>query len=125
MKSKKLAELCALWQSRLRLQDWSVRVRFVERGGLDISGGGEGYGRIDWSLHAKTADISIVQSEYLAQNDPNYDIEKALVHELLHLHFTWLGGEPGTIEDDLFEQMLWAMENALVNAYRLGVVEDE
>lgn len=117
MTREELADLCAAWQRRLRLQDWEVRVRLVQRGELDHP---DVYGKIDWLLHHKAASISLVDSADMAAHDPHYDQERTLVHELLHLHFLAWETESGTPADTALEQALTALARALVALHRGG-----
>jgi hypothetical protein len=74
---------CRLWQKRLRLQDWHVRVRTRPSAGWDRMDD-DGECRITDTL--KHAVITIRDSLDSPRDEPAYDQEKTLVHELLHLH---------------------------------------
>lgn len=103
--------LCRMWQQRLRLQDWDITVAHVPVGVLS---GPAVHGDIVWKIHSKSAHIRIVQSVDMAANDPHYDQENTVVHELLHLHFIGLGVEDDTPADIVLEQAIWAIARALV-----------
>lgn len=109
------AALCAVWQKRLRLQDWDITVDFVPSGTLS---GPATHADIVWKIHSKSARIRLVESADMLANDPQYDQEDSLVHELLHLHFIGLGVEDGTPADTVLEQSIWAISRALTSAYR-------
>lgn len=113
--SDSLQAHCVLWQERLRLRDWEVAVTTVQPGTL---GNPNIKGTITWQLHSRSARISVVESADMAANDPEYDQERTLVHELLHLHFLAWDTASGTPEDTALEQAIWAISRALVVAYR-------
>lgn len=109
-----LDELLAEWQGTLRLQDWDVEAAFRRAYDLtrvDVAG------ECRWVLSNKTAVIRILDP---CDFDPDIcrpqDVERTLVHELLHLHFapfTPIGQE--TYEH---EQAIEAIAKALVAAKR-------
>lgn len=107
-----LDKLCALWQKRLRLQDWRVTVKLVRKYELPDS-------YADTLPHGKTkaAKIRIVDP---GDRNPEWadetELEWSLVHELLHLYCPDLS--PGDDEDVDFETMLNLVSEALVTAYR-------
>jgi hypothetical protein len=71
---KQITSLCRTWQRRLRLRDWRVEVRVVE----DL---GDEYGRVDYDDTELTAKIWLLGGD----DRTSEDIERTLIHELLHL----------------------------------------
>ena len=74
-----LNELCRYWQAELGLQHWKIEVKVVR--GAEI---GEMCGQNDYSFTEETALIRIKSADDYHGYYP-YDMEKVLVHELLHL----------------------------------------
>lgn len=77
-----LADLCHLWQTRLRLRDWNIEVRFVGHDELE----GDGLGRCLINKDHKKAIIKVLREEDRSGCDKGH-VERTLIHELLHLHF--------------------------------------
>ncbi len=72
-----------IWQKLLRLQDWDIKIKWKFPDEL----GTRAFGYIDWNLSKKVATVELVDPQHLSK-DLNYNPEKTLVHELLHVHFT-------------------------------------
>lgn len=107
-----LVELCREWQERLSLRDWDVHIRVCRARNLPIE---ESEGTVHWCLPKKTAGISILDPvDFDEHNLTTQDMERTLVHELLHLHFASLPFEAGTPEDTTQEQAIHALSLALV-----------
>lgn len=86
-----LARLVSTWQTRLRLEDWDIRVQIVDpRTSPDEAAD------VTWKYHKKTATIRIA-SDAKTQKE----LTDSIFHELLHLHFWWADTE-GT-KSDLLE----------------------
>jgi len=80
MNQADIKDLLIIWQARLRLQDWKVKLKFQD---LDND-----YGSCDCNLEDKTATIKILNLKAsLWKDDPNVTYERVLVHEILHIHF--------------------------------------
>lgn len=71
-----LAKLCAVWQERLLLQDWTILVEFDKA--LDS------WGHAEWTDLYRHANIKI-------HPDGPEGIEFYLVHELIHLRVGKIG----------------------------------
>lgn len=106
-----LAAWCAQWQRRLRLQDWDVRIRAVERGSLVDP---TSRGQLNWDLYHKTAHIAVVVSADLEATDPLYDPRRTVIHELLHIALIAWVVEDGSAEDTAQEQAINAIARAFV-----------
>lgn len=110
-----LAHLAREWQRILRLKDWDIRVRFAHAHDLSTDAQAE----CRWTLSSKKAVLLILYPEeyddFIAFQQ---DIEKSLVHELLHLHFAPFAAETGTPEDTAQEQAIDLIACGLVNLKR-------
>lgn len=84
MDTATLETLCVTWQKILRLQDWSITVRLVERSELP-----DASGHADFLANNKRALIKVIKEEKYDEDicmEP-YDGELILVHEMLHIQF--------------------------------------
>lgn len=111
MTDERLKELCALWQKRLRLQDWRIDARFADSGEMDGAQGDAHFQR-----EKKVGVIRILKPEAFDETDhyhkafPDlFDPERTLVHELLHAPLDGLFDLP----DDAGELVLAAQEQAI------------
>jgi hypothetical protein len=114
-----LQTLCAEWQKTLRLQDWDVKVRIVRRSQFRIS---DAQGECEWLLPKKTALIHIVDPiDYPPNSVWEQDMERTLVHELLHCHMAGFDDfEYGSPKDVAVEQAVESIAKALVSLKRKG-----
>lgn len=118
MTEAELKELCALWQKRLRLQDWNVRLEVV--GAIELGGG---FANCRTALREKTALIRIVDAADSTSSDTEIfggrDLEEDLVHELIHL-----ACEPFSPDDrdstewESIEQAVGVLANCIVRLSR-------
>ena len=82
MTQKKLEQLCRKWQRILRLQDWEIEARWATRNELDKGSNAEA----SLCINQKVATVGIIKPEdHQTWNGKEQDIEKSVVHELLHL----------------------------------------
>lgn len=78
-------EACKEWQKRLRLQDWIVKAGIYRARDMDLN---ECQGECVWHTKTKLATIRLIDPvDYPEGLIEDQDMEKTLVHELLHLHF--------------------------------------
>jgi hypothetical protein len=102
---EQLQQKCNEWQKRLRLQDWIITVKICRYHETDEGRQAE----VTWALSKKMASIKVVNSnDYPPDCMAPQDMENALVHELLHLHFAPLTKGQ---EDDLYIQEEHAIES--------------
>lgn len=112
-----LRQKCAEWQKILRLQDWIVNVsikrsRDMSDGNLDAE--------IFITLPNRVASIYILDSIDYATSYEAQDMERHLVHELLHIHLYPI---TGNFEDGLLqiaeEQAIEAISRGLIHLSRM------
>lgn len=109
------------WQERLGLQDWAIILRYnCKKEDLECENAvGETY----WETTNKCARICIISKEEYG-NDLmlEYDFEKTLVHELLHIKFALIDKDLNTYEGVVAEQarhqLIDDLARALVMAKR-------
>ena len=85
---KFLADKLAIWQKRLKLDDWRLSIRMVPSGELKP----KTLGNIHWDTPTKTAAIRVLRlTEYkLPEQEALRDMEFTVVHELVHLQLASL-----------------------------------
>ncbi len=116
MTDQELQRLCELWQRRLRLQDWTVKVQIARKRDLDLT---DSEGQIQWVLSRREALIKLMDPiDYSPTAMTPQDLEVSLVHELLHLYFAPFDAEDGTLQQTCPEQAIDALSNALVKLAR-------
>ena len=73
-----------VWQQRLNLNGWSLKVALVHPSAMEP----KTLGNIHWDRNTKTATISVLSSyDYtLPLHEMLDDMEFTIVHELVHLH---------------------------------------
>lgn len=103
------------WQKVLRLQDWNVRIRFERFYNMPYKNAGFNSN----ICSKKTALVAILDPQDWDSSEWTQDIEKTLVHELLHLHtapFTDITPPPFPLM--LEEQAIDLLAGAFVSLHR-------
>lgn len=82
LSGKALTKKVRYWQKKLALMDWEIITNLVSESELNGKAG-----TVSWDTETKQAIINIVDPKTITTElDFPYDLEKVLVHELLHLH---------------------------------------
>lgn len=122
MINKKEAEkLLEEWQERLGLQDYAIALRYnCKFSDLETQ---ESCGETVWVNSIKTATIRIISEEEHGNDRVlDYDFEKTLVHELLHIKFGLVDMLYNTYEskvvDEVRHQLIDDLARALIMAKR-------
>jgi len=105
------------WQKRLGLMDWKIVLRTnVHPNNMALK---DSSGTSEWVECNKQAVIQILGDEHYGDRIVPFDQEKTLVHELLHLKFTFIEthGENDT-QDRIAHQLIDDLARALVDAER-------
>lgn len=109
------------WQERLGLQDWAIILRYgCKQEDLELE---ECCGETQWQTSIKCATIKII-SEEIYGNDRilDFDFEKTLVHELLHIKFSLLdmlnNSYESKVVDELRHQLIDDLARAMVMSKR-------
>jgi len=112
MSNEDLQDLCRKWQRTLRLQDWFVTVSYARF--RELTDGAQANVAINFEKRA--AQIRIMEPSDYPTTDiiAPQDIEQALVHELLHLHFASFDDKISEFERTAEEQVLNALAAAFV-----------
>ena len=111
---EQLKEKLSYWKKRLRLNDWIIKAMIVRQ--RDFSSP-ERLGEISYNIHNKTALIKILDpvdyDDWEKQN-----MERILVHELLHLHFANIHyhfGKESEFYEVFEEQAIESITHGLIN----------
>ncbi|CAF1787884.1 hypothetical protein NRS6110_04448 [Bacillus subtilis] len=117
MNTDDLIKLCSEWQTILRLQDWNVKCEIKRANDMLLK---DVAGECNWDINSKVAAISILDPiDYPSDHLEQQDIEKTLVHELLHLHYAPFDQfENDSPEIVNIEQSINLISEALVNLRR-------
>ncbi len=89
---KKLEAALTKWQQRLRVQDWNITVSLERRTDFQDF---NCYAEIDYFTPNKSATIKILDpidivDEHHETPLAQYDWERSLIHELIHLLLLWI-----------------------------------
>ena len=99
------------WKRKLCLQEWRIklltRLRPEEMTMDDVAGCTE------WSESIKTARIEIVDPAYYGDRIVPFDFDETLVHELLHLKFSFWCQNEDDVGDRVMHQMIDDLARAL------------
>lgn len=110
MTQKQLTSLCREWQAQLRLQDWEVEINLCRVGEISDNRAGE----VTTITAKQTAKINILHPDcYPTTSIEVQDIERTIVHELLHLSFALVDDVVG-LQNTLYEQAIHKTACALV-----------
>jgi hypothetical protein len=110
-----LRDRCTYWQKVLRLQDWDVKVSLVRQWDVPNS-----FGTCEPYLEKRIAKVKIL--DVVDDGDPDnfedFDQERTLVHELLHIHFETFSAKPDTSKAVAQHQTIQVLSSALVKLDR-------
>ena len=106
------------WKRKLCLNEWRIKLltnlRPEEMTMNDVAGCSE------WSESIKTARIEIIDPDYYGDRIVPFDFEKTLVHELLHLKFSFWCQNEDDICDRIMHQMIDDLARALTECEENG-----
>lgn len=118
----KLKMLCEEWKKVLGLENWQIDVK-IKRD-YDMTEQGTGY--CNWTIAIQSAFIEMLDhiDWYKVADGFPHDMEKTLVHELLHCRFAMLDSyEKGTADHIMLEQNIDLLANAMVGLKRETYVD--
>ena len=111
-----LIKLCREWQECLRLEFWSIALRIARAREFDLE---NSQGECHWTLSTAVATIKILDPADYPITPFKQDMEKTLVHELLHLHFcSFDTTEPKSLAESMMERTIDHLARALVTLKR-------
>ena len=104
-------DLCRKWQEILKLNNWEVVVKLGRPDELSET---DREGECFINLPKGEALIRLLDPKIPYDFTFQYDVEKVLVHELLHLSFAPFEPEDDSLRHDLWEQTIERMAKTLV-----------
>ena len=107
---------CDEWKVILGLENWDIKTLLVRQS--EIPGD---QGECQWSLTNRVGIIKITTNEDWDNKYFKQDMEKTLVHELLHLHFSHIKDyciDHNTSENAIFEKDIDLLARTLVGLKR-------
>ncbi len=105
-------ELLEKWRRRLGLQDWTIKL--CENCKPEEMMIGEVAGCAKWSEAGKTARIEIIDPAYYGERIVQFNFEKTLIHELLHLKMSFWCQNEDNVEDRVMHQIIDDLARAFV-----------
>lgn len=99
------------WKRKLCLQEWRIRLKTQLR--PEEMTMNDAAGCTEWSETIKTARIEIINPVYYGDRIVPFDVEKTLVHELLHLKFSFWCQNEDNVGDRAMHQMIDDLARAL------------
>lgn len=114
---EQLIELCKYWQKRLRLEHWDIFLRIARAREFELK---DAQGECRWVQSSALATIKILDHVDWPQTPFEHDMEKTLVHELLHLHFCPFDDclDSDNLKDIMLERAIDHIAKALVEEKR-------
>ena len=111
------------WQDKLELNDWSICfISNVEPEDMAIE---DSCGCTSWEESGKTALIQILRPDRYGDRIVPFDIEKTIVHELLHIKLSFISSECDPLQQRVAHQIIDELAKALVGARRDHEIKEE
>jgi hypothetical protein len=111
------------WRKKLGLRDWTIRFQYnVEPEDMFID---DSCGCTTWQESGKTALIQILKPERYGDRIAPFDIEKTIVHELLHLKLSFISSECDNLQQRVAHQIIDDLAKAFVDARRENKITKE
>lgn len=104
------------WKNRLGLQDWRIKL-YVDCAPEEMTLD-DVVGCTEWQESIKAAKIEILSPKHYEDRVIPFDIEKTLVHELLHLKTSLISSNVGELQERITHQLIDDLARAFVDAKR-------
>ena len=102
------------WQSILGLDDWDIKVKVIKQ--CEFCWCEDASGEVKYNFIHKEALIHLLNPEEFKNPDFKYDIEKTLVHELLHCKFAIIEKEEQI--NDITHQLIDEIAKSMIKLKR-------
>ena len=104
------------WKKKLGLLDWTIDFQYnVEPEDMCVA---DSCGCTSWREEVKIAVVQILRPDRYRNQVVPFDVEKTIVHELLHLKLSFLSNEDGDLQDRIAHQLIDDLARAFVNVRR-------
>ena len=111
------------WREKLGLTDWTIKFEYnVEPEDMVVE---ESCGCTSWQESTKTARIQILRPDRYGDRVAPFDVEKTIVHELLHLKLTLISSECDAMQERVAHQLIDELAKSFVNARRDNKIKKE
>ena len=114
MDKQELERCMAYWKPILGLSEWGIFVKIAHKGDMDLTCVS---GEIEYNFTGREAQIRILHQEDWPSTKFDQDMERTLVHEMLHLKFDHVCHPKGDI-NMMHHQLLNDMAISLVTVKR-------
>ena len=118
MTEQEIYELCDEWNQRLGLSDWAIVVRPnckpEDMSEQDVSGS------TTYNEVCKAAMMELIDPQYYGERIIPLDLEKTIVHEMLHLKLALVADHVGEMQERYMHQIIDDLARAFVDAKRKG-----
>lgn len=109
-------KLFMYWRDMLKLNDWTIQFRYnVQHDDMNIE---DSCGCTSWNEASKTALIQILKPDQYGDRIVPFDVEKTIVHELLHIKMSLIASECDDLQERIAHQIIDDLAKAMVNARR-------
>ena len=104
------------WRDKLQLNDWSIRFKYnVSYEDMNIE---DACGCTSWNEAGKSALIQILRPDQYGERIVPFDIEKTIVHELLHIKTSLISSNCDDLQQRVAHQLIDDLAKAMVDARR-------
>ena len=106
------------WVECLRLTDWDIKAAInckpEEMSEMGVAG------CVDYNEVCKAARIELIDPQYYGNRIVPLDLEKTLIHELLHLKLSLIADNVDELQERYVHQIIDDLAKALVKAKRMN-----
>lgn len=104
------------WRNKLGLNDWTIKFDWdVEPEDMAIE---DSCGCASWQESNKTALIQILRPDRYGERVAPFDVEKTIVHELLHIKLSFISSECDPLQQRVAHQLIDDLAKSMVSARR-------
>ena len=118
MTEQEIYDLCGEWKQRLGLCDWMIAIRPnckpEDMSEQNVSGS------TTYTEVCKAAMMELIDPQYYGERIRPLDLEKTIVHEMLHLKLALVADHVGEMQERYMHQIIDDLARAFVDAKRKG-----
>jgi hypothetical protein len=111
------------WKEKLGLSDWVIEFKYnMNPEDMAIA---DAVGCASWEESSKTGLVEIMDPAHYGERVVPFDLEKTIVHELLHIKTTFISSDCGKTKKRIAHQLIDDLAKAFVDARRDHEIEGE